>query len=113
MPDAAKPVTYLLIEARAVIAEPFRWCQGATARDDNGEEISPLYDEAAQFCIYGALYRAAGTVNQDNTLILCTDLLKWVANVDSVSDWQDDPERTHAEVLVAFDWAIALSYETA
>jgi hypothetical protein len=30
-----------------------------------------------------------------------------VNSIDSVESWQDDPARTHSEVLVAFDKAIA------
>lgn len=50
----------ILRAARAIIAQPGRWCQGEMARDVNGCDTSPLAADACQFCAVGALIKASG-----------------------------------------------------
>lgn len=44
----------LLVGARELLADPSRWTQGATARDQNGHPVLPREEEAVQWCARGA-----------------------------------------------------------
>ena len=96
-----------LIAARALIAEPGRWTQGATARRaaDNTSTGASSPD-SARWCMRGAIQAAnRGTWINENAAVerLC-DVL---GDPESLADWNDAPERRHEDVLAAFDKAIA------
>ena len=59
----ARPLdTEVLARARALVANPDTWTQGATARDARGRRVEPEDDEAVRFCLIGALHRACAEV---------------------------------------------------
>jgi hypothetical protein len=91
-----------LREARVCVAG--RWIQGTYADDCGG------------VCIYGALQKAVlGEPDDDWTaneeLTAAESLLADAIGTDRLllSYWNDQPERTKAEVLAAFDKAIELA----
>lgn len=96
----------ILTKARAKIADPDNWGKGlrgcsfdrrpleTCCAAEAIEEVAPTAHEVRRAAMR-ALYDAAG--------------LEW--NKDSIIHWNDAPERTHAEVLAAFDKAIALAKE--
>jgi hypothetical protein len=88
------PVTRILIAARERIEDPENWCQRDLTR-------------GKAMCAYAALSRASGT--ETEACRAAFDLLVKGMNAWSVSEWNDT--HTHAEVLAAFDRAIALSME--
>ena len=45
----------LLVEARALIARPEAWTQGAAARDADGEPVGVEHEDAVSWCATGAL----------------------------------------------------------
>ncbi len=45
----------LLVEARALIAKPEAWTQGAAARDADGEPLGVEHEDAVSWCATGAL----------------------------------------------------------
>jgi hypothetical protein len=98
-----------LREARALIERG--WTQGHDAIDRAGEDIDPRMDEAACWCINGALYRAGD--RDDGAERLLEQAIGHSGEEDfelsPVIDWNDAPERTQAEVLAAFDKAITLA----
>ena len=105
-----------LREARALIERG--WTQGVDARDAFGEECDPYCDDAECFCANGAMCRAFARVTlsdrdivRDAEAILNEAIGRPARNaVDwPFIDWNDAPERTHAEVLAAFDKAIELA----
>jgi hypothetical protein len=95
-----------LREARALIQKG--WTQHTCARNERGERVSPDSDEATCWCMAGAVLRTS-----DN----CADeqlLMRALATVTGsregyVADFNDKKGRTQAEVLAAFDKAIALA----
>jgi hypothetical protein len=119
---ATNPVATLLREARATIATPDRWAQGSFAYDSDGNPVSPNSQKAACFCSLGALYRAAGCdtssslPTSDNTFIkkaeMCLDKAASRFGDLGIVDFNDIAERTHDEVLRAFDSAIKIATET-
>jgi hypothetical protein len=62
----AQPVERQIVQrARALIATPQTWTQDEFARDRCGEPVSWRSPEAVQFCIWGALNRAAREMTGD------------------------------------------------
>lgn len=49
----------LLIQARALIADPARWCRKALARDPKGKVCPPDSPEAVSWCALGAMAKVA------------------------------------------------------
>lgn len=50
----------ILKAARALIAEPGRWCQGGYAKSASGLPAAPMEPLAHSFCALGACRRVAG-----------------------------------------------------
>jgi hypothetical protein len=96
----------VLIAARALIAPPERWCRTAYACDGNGNTVWPNDERASQFCGYGAILRAAHTEDWTSETESAARFLDRAVE-DCFVIWQVGPERKHAEVLAAFDTAIA------
>lgn len=93
-----KSTRQILIEARNLIAQG--WCQGALARDADNFEVLPTNYSARLWCVAGAVDAVAQNVfaaqNVFNTLLE-------TLGVNSISVWNDAPERTKVEVLELFD----------
>lgn len=103
-----------LTKARAVIERG--WCQGCFARDAQGQPIESTDPLAETFCIRGAMravapndydVRARAHRHLEDVIIALTD-----GDCDSIASYNDDPDRTHAEILAVFDAAIALADPT-
>ena len=77
-----------LIAARGLIDTPEKWCQDAYERDGRRCALAAVNQGWRGPEAYHAL------------LIACGDDAK------SIGEWNDAPERTHAEVMEAFDRAI-------
>jgi len=86
--------------ARAKIAHPQNWTQGQHARTKYGNPVSENSSLATCWCIIGALW----AVNPEpyEARILLGKVIG-----QSVIAFNDAKDRTHAEVLNAFDRAIA------
>ncbi len=95
----------ILIAARAKIEAPERWTQGEYARNKRGGCVDENSPSAACWCIVGAI----GSVSMEQQHAAWGPLIAAIggpANLH-IPNWNDAPERTHAEVLAAFDRAIA------
>jgi coenzyme F420-reducing hydrogenase delta subunit len=93
----------VLTKARALIDCPERWCRGGLAlRDRMGGVLA--------MCAMGACYYAANETFHDQ-MDAVSELRKAIGlpKGRAISDWNDAPERTHSEVLAAFDKAIELA----
>lgn len=98
-----------LREARALIKRPGSWLQKFACRNERGELC--YYTEATCFCAYGAL--CSVTLDDDSGKYEPLELLNDVVGGDGIIAFNDDPGRTQAEVLAAFDKAIALAEQGA
>lgn len=99
----------LLTKARAVIERG--WCQGAFARDAQGQPVAPTDPLAETFCIRGAT-RVIEPTNDDLRLVAHSyleDVIKarTYRVYSSLASYNDYPSRTQAEVLAVFDAAIS------
>jgi hypothetical protein len=91
----------VLRKARELIATPDTWIRGDYARDVYGESVSASSYTACRWCSSGAISKARGP---DGPPV--SKYLKDVIGGRNVAGWNDDEDRTHAEVLAAFDEAI-------
>jgi hypothetical protein len=104
----------ILRRAKERIGTPDRWCKGVLARDARGSIASTDEDAACQWCASGAILAETGKVDSTTRLnSTCTvwDAFRAAGIPYSIPAWNDAPERTHAEVLSAFDRAITLAEE--
>lgn len=97
----------VLRRAKALIDTPAKWTKGALARDAAGTRLPwsarPPYDGAVCFCAEGALAKAAGESLPHRPWMAMQEAV----GTDSLFEWNDEPTTTHAEVMAAFDRAIA------
>ncbi len=98
----------ILIAARAKIEAPERWTQGEFARSKIDRRVKATSDRAECWCIMGAV---DAVVKNDPDRFRDANLAVGhaigIRELREIADWNDDPARTHAEVLAAFDRAIA------
>jgi hypothetical protein len=93
----------VLARARDLIAEEPRWCKRSLARGWLDIPVPVQSAFARRFCAIGAIQRAArelGLHMKD-----AGRALEW-QTARPIPDWNDDPRRTHAVVVAAFDAAI-------
>lgn len=93
----------ILTNARARIAGG--WCQGMSAIDAQSIAVSATSPRAVCFCVYGAL-DSTGLHIDESVYTLIKEANGLPGNMP-LSRWNDAPERTQADVLEAFDHAIA------
>lgn len=93
----------VLIKARALVEKG--WTKGAGARRANGASVYPDDNEACRWCILGAV-NAAEYHDRELRLRAITKLKAAIPKA-GIADFNDDPATTHADVLAAFDRAIA------
>lgn len=90
-----RPELPVLIKARALIADPTKWGKGASCERGWG----------CALCIETAIEKAALDAS-----VLPYDAIDFLRAANGfeidVYQWNDAPERTHAEALAAFDKAI-------
>ena len=99
----------ILREARAIISDESCWTQGEFARDAQGRAVPPVHYAAVRWCIIGACAVALSNHGVMRLGPECEDAIQ-KANPDisfrGLQEWQDNPHRSHAEVLRAIDNAI-------
>lgn len=107
----------ILTETRSCLTKPERWTQSVFARTATGEDCAPTYNKATCFCLLGALTRAMYKLDtmQPGTPLdwslargRAKAQIRRVLNVTFIAKWQDDPKRTHADILNALDAALGL-----
>ena len=103
-PERVGNTLAVLAFARDLVGDEQRWCKGAFARSWWNVPVRMRSGMARRYCALGAIMRAG------YELRLRIDdahaALEWQLNAQ-VQNWNDDPARTHSEVMTAFDAAIA------
>jgi hypothetical protein len=98
----------LLIQAKALIADPEHWTQGVYARvSKDGEGVSSNIPEATCFCSLGALHRLTKDPSTFKSYGTAKRYLSKAMGHQSVGGFNDT--HPHAEVMMAWDDAIALA----
>lgn len=115
MPEA---VIELLEHARELLSEPARWTQNALARTAENEVANGYDPNAICWCLYGALQHAAGVsdvIAAETYIAEQLDALGWERSEfddDTITNWNDDPERIHQDVLTLLDECIVHAKES-
>lgn len=105
----AKSVVEVLTEARKLIEKPEHWTQGVSARSRTGRHVSNRSKRAVCWCASGALDRVSYRINAWTWLEASNALRGYMrGHIEHFND-----TRTHADVLKAFDRAIARASEAA
>lgn len=102
----------ILTAARGLICTPDRWVQGDGATDSLGNSVSMRHPSATCRCTLFAIL----TVGSGAEAGLAIDTLRQVIDLPedvSLPEWNDTPGRTHADVMAAFDAAIAAEMSAA
>src|SRR5690349_5736981 len=82
------------------------WCQGVDARDRSRRSVDPWSKSACRWCMMGSLHAEDRPSGYENSAL---QLLKLAIGEGFVTCWNDAKGRTQAEVIAAFDKAIALA----
>lgn len=108
--DIGRQGQELLVEARDLVAGS--WTQHADARRSDGSSVDPWDREAASWSLLGALVAgyerliwSDGQSAALGALAAACVLLANVLEAESLSEWNDTPARTKADVLAALDEA--------
>lgn len=96
-----------LRKARALLTPEGAWGQKFMAVDSMGLAVDLDGPAAVCWCSLGALERAARAQYVAKAREWLLEAIG--GGVRSLAGWNDRPERTHAEVLAAFDRAIELA----
>jgi|GraSoiStandDraft_27_1057306.scaffolds.fasta_scaffold313542_2 hypothetical protein len=85
------------------------WCQGVEARDQAGRPVEPWDPSAVAWSLIGAVVAIAHDAAGDAAFLeqvgLSTLALGTVTRSEELKDWNDEPRRTHEDVLRAYDAA--------
>jgi hypothetical protein len=88
------------------------WCQDADARSENGRRVYPWSPLARSWSLLGSLMATEGVGRHAVGRIPVHELgqaivvLGEAASTHSLEAWNDDPDRTRAEVILALDDAL-------
>ena len=97
----------ILIAMKEKIATPEKWLQGGHAKNVEGEYVDPESKDAICWCSLGAAWAVTHSTPEDSYFTALEYVRKFTDK--DLLFWNDDPERTHEEVMNAFDKAIALA----
>jgi hypothetical protein len=102
-PESVDSTLAVLGRARELLAGDQRWCRGSFARSWFRLPVPVHSAVARRYCALGAIMRAGCELQLRVDHARST--LEWQTG-RAIKDWNDDPARTHAEVIAAFDAAV-------
>ncbi|MGE0699087.1 MAG: hypothetical protein AB7O57_08330 [Hyphomicrobiaceae bacterium] len=89
----------ILRAARRSVDAPASWGKGAYVSESSGSQC---------YCALGAILSAGSTASRNATTTAAILFGRAIGkHRDAIPHWNDAPERTHADVIAAFDRAIA------
>lgn len=91
--------------AKALIDTPQKWTQRAFAKTADGALTTYTAEDAACFCSAGAIFRVVGDAEPRERA--CLDALGATMGTHRLDIPKFNDTRTHAEVMAAWDAAIA------
>ncbi len=99
----------ILSRAREILTPPEAWTQGASGRDAEGYACNVHLPRACSFCLMGAVAKAQGELkgSVEAGAGAYQTLNRVVGREERLDLFNDDPQRTHSEILEVFDDAIA------
>jgi len=101
-----KSAVEVLRAVRTKLAEPASWIQHDYARDAAGRLVLSRDPGACSWCLLGAVLSESSIEDKATSLVLNT--LREVTKIQ-IDVWNDQPGRTHGDVIVTLDHAILLA----
>ena len=108
----------LLGFALTLLKTPGRWAPGNLAVDGKGVKVRPSDPSAARWDSTGALLRAWSVLYSPKDAAPFLAALACLRQAVGAGDrnaelfrWEDRPERTHPDIMAAFQRAIILAYQ--
>jgi hypothetical protein len=87
------------MKAYELLSDPSKWTKDVLARSSTGAAVAPTSPSACQFCIVGALYHCYSAEEAMKIWTRLDSEFYDKHNEIGVGDWNDDPSRTHEEVV--------------
>ena len=87
------------MKAYELLSDPAKWTRGVLARNSDGLPVVPSSASACQFCLVGALYHCYTPEQAMDIWTQIDEEFYEKNNEIGVGDWNDDPSRTHEEVV--------------
>jgi hypothetical protein len=84
-----------IMKVHELLAQPDSWTQQAYARNHDGDTVASCSDDARCWCLLGAMFRCYADKDIAKIELKILDQ----TNKITVAQWNDDPDRTHQEVL--------------
>lgn len=106
-----KTTLELVHDLQALLSGPEKWTQGVMAKDANGITRTARSDEACCWCFYGAMKRLVVEWSWEFTHL--RGAAERAGITGSLSDWNDAPERTFADIVSLMARMEALAREEA
>jgi hypothetical protein len=78
-----------------LLATPDKWTKGHLATDDMGDSVGEYSPSACRWCLIGAVFKCYGNFAERDPIVAAINR----KTGPFPSQWNDAPERTHAEVL--------------
>ena len=96
-----KTTLEILRDTRELLTEPHAWTQGEFARDRHYRTVPFRSRFAVCWCLTGAVSASCSGSNWVFQAIEAAN-----PHIESLTDWNDSPDRKHEEVLAALDRTI-------
>jgi hypothetical protein len=100
--EPTNPVEFIE-KMQEILASPDNWCQGPEAMDIDGNDVRATDDNAVRFCLLGSRNRASKLDPWADLRYQAWDIVNEVAredyNFDDAVAFNEEPGRTHAEVV--------------
>jgi hypothetical protein len=113
--ESTKLAKKVLQFAKNLLRNEEHWTQSAIARDETGNPCWELNSVAERFSLTGAIWVGAHHITPKDSFIRAdwsaTEMVMMVLGLEDRSDvqkWNDDPKRTHREVVEVIQKAINL-----
>lgn len=94
-----------LIKARGLIDEPSKWHKGQFAVNSNGKPTMPKAEDAVCWCAGGATRKFTSDPHKWQVGEVALSKFK-PSGFNSLFDYNDHPDTTHADIMNLFDKAI-------
>ena len=79
-----------------LLEDESRWTVKVSAADENGKEVAIESNLACCWCLYGAVRKVYGFGREGDAKL---SLLQDITDTGFIATWNDNPFRTHKEVL--------------
>ncbi len=96
----------ILIGAKARVSRPSMWTNVCAAIHTNGYECHPRNPQAAEISAEGAMLAVTAPHGGTALRLAFESFEKVNCDGKSMTDWERATERTHGDVMAAFDRAI-------